>query len=101
MAVHHRKARIFLLQMQKDRHQRDVLDHIGEISRMIAVAVIHGQAEICSRARPRVRGPNRPMTIATTPMQPAMKTKTPGAPKTFRIAAIRKALKMLARREKD
>ena len=50
MAVDHGKGGILLAKMQQDRHQRDMLDHIGEISRMIAVAVIH--AEMFSSGRP-------------------------------------------------
>jgi hypothetical protein len=41
MAVDHRKGRFFFRQMAEDRHQGQMLDHIGEIAGMIAVPVVH------------------------------------------------------------
>ena len=41
MAVHHRERRVLLPQMQKYPDQREMLDHIGEVSRVIAVPIIH------------------------------------------------------------
>ena len=47
MAVDDGKRRVFLPQMQKNCDQRDVLDHIGEVPRVITVPVIH--ASNCPR----------------------------------------------------
>jgi len=41
MAVDHRKPRLLLFQVLEDRHQRDMLDDIGKIARVIAVTVVH------------------------------------------------------------
>ena len=43
MGVDHRERRGFARQMIQDGHQRDVLDHIGEIAGMKGVAVIHAR----------------------------------------------------------
>ena len=57
--------------------------------------------EIFSSGTPLVLGPKMPITAATIPMQPAMKTNTPGAPKCFKMAAMTKALNTVERREKE
>ena len=49
----------------------------------------------------RERGPKIPITIATMPMQPAMKTNTPAEPNSRRMAAMAKALNTVDRREKE
>src|ERR1700744_1288322 len=99
MAVDDSERRLLLAQMQQDRDQRHMLDDIGEIAGVVGMAIIH--FEIVSSASPLVRGPNRPMTMATIAMQPAMNTNTPGAPASCRIKAMTKALNMVASRLKE
>ena len=41
MAVHHREGGILAAQVQEYPHQRDMLDDVGEISGVIAVAIVH------------------------------------------------------------
>jgi len=41
MTVDHRKGRFLAAQMQRYRDQRDMLDDIGKIARVISVAIIH------------------------------------------------------------
>ncbi len=46
MAVDHREGGVLPFQVLEDRHQRDMLHHIGEIARMIAVSIVHVTIQI-------------------------------------------------------
>ena len=42
MGIDHRKGGVLLFQMGQNQGQQGMLDHIGEVSGMIGVAVVHG-----------------------------------------------------------
>jgi len=43
MGVDHGERSIFLAKMKKHAHKRRVLQHIGKISGMVAVTIVHGR----------------------------------------------------------
>jgi hypothetical protein len=61
MRIDHAERFVFFLQVLKDRHQRDMLDDVGKVSRVIGVPVVH---DFLAR---RGRGSNSPPQFGQRP----------------------------------
>ena len=69
MRIDHAEALVLFLQMRDQRHQRQMLDDIGEIAGMVGVAIIHlgNRRGRCSNSPPQLG--QRPLIASVQALQ--------------------------------
>jgi hypothetical protein len=55
MGIYHRERLVFFAQVQKHRNQSGVFQHIGEVSGVIGVPIVHAR---CRAQKPEIRSLN-------------------------------------------